>query len=779
MTTTDNLARRLHAAMISAPYRDWRKMYAGRKTGTGITLAGADTGKAWVRAEEDSREETQVWGTVTRPNLPVWVGPNVTGELEIKALEQSEAALTAGAFAAGSLMPPITPDNNQSLLIGGRQFKPGRMRLSDMGGLYVYVEPFHYDGGWWPGGSVELTPTATSGQQGWVAVALNPADGALYEFAGADFPPTVVMSENDIGTIAITAGYVPVGAVVLQEGQTAITGTETWADFHYHYAQAGGDIAGFVALAPASDTRNTIQPAGDHPAIIIKNNAAQTDNPFQTQTSAGAVNVAITPLGGVVVNEQGADADTRIEGDTDANLLFVDASTDRVGIGTNAPAQLLDVDGTAIIQTLMTDASTELTIATGAITVTQTFHRIDTEADASTDNLDTINGGADGQFLVIRAENAGREVVVTTAGNITTSDGNNVALDQVYKFLLLVYDGNRSKWNVVGGGGSGSGTYYQTIRDGGTPMTQRGKLNLIEGADITLTIADDAGNDETEVTIAYSGAGGSGTNSYSLCQGRLTLTSGTPVTTSDVTAATTVYFAPYKGNQIGLYNGSAWEVKTFSEISLSLSGYTASTPYDIWVYNNSGTVTLESTIWTNDTTRATALTTQDGVYVKTGATTRRYLGTIRITGTTGQTEDSVTKRFVWNYYNRVLRELTKTLTGGSYNSATWRQGQANTSNQVELVQGVAEDVSRFLVALQHQLDAGEYAYVGIGIDSTTTNSAQHNIETYAASSGGNYYSSAVYRAVLAAGYHYIAWLESVGSGTVTSARATLMGESFA
>lgn len=48
---------------------------------------------------------------------------------------------------------------------------------------------------------------------------------------------------------------------------------------------------------------------------------------------------------GLVVNETGVDADTRIEGDTDANLVFVDASTDQVGIGTNAPASKLQVIG--------------------------------------------------------------------------------------------------------------------------------------------------------------------------------------------------------------------------------------------------------------------------------------------------------------------------------------------------------------------------------------------------------------------------------------------------
>jgi hypothetical protein len=46
------------------------------------------------------------------------------------------------------------------------------------------------------------------------------------------------------------------------------------------------------------------------------------------------------------VNEQGANLDLRVEGDTDTNLLFTDASTDRVGIGTSSPSYKLDVVGT-------------------------------------------------------------------------------------------------------------------------------------------------------------------------------------------------------------------------------------------------------------------------------------------------------------------------------------------------------------------------------------------------------------------------------------------------
>ena len=44
-----------------------------------------------------------------------------------------------------------------------------------------------------------------------------------------------------------------------------------------------------------------------------------------------------------VFNESGADVDFRIEGDTEANLFYVDAGNDRIGIGTSSPNQLLSL----------------------------------------------------------------------------------------------------------------------------------------------------------------------------------------------------------------------------------------------------------------------------------------------------------------------------------------------------------------------------------------------------------------------------------------------------
>jgi len=49
--------------------------------------------------------------------------------------------------------------------------------------------------------------------------------------------------------------------------------------------------------------------------------------------------------GNIIFNDLGANVDFRVEGDTDANLFFTDASADSIGIGTNAPSSKLHVVG--------------------------------------------------------------------------------------------------------------------------------------------------------------------------------------------------------------------------------------------------------------------------------------------------------------------------------------------------------------------------------------------------------------------------------------------------
>ena len=57
-----------------------------------------------------------------------------------------------------------------------------------------------------------------------------------------------------------------------------------------------------------------------------------------------------------IFNESGADVDFRIEGDTDANLFYVDAGNNRIGIGTSSPTKALTV-GTTTPSILLADGS--------------------------------------------------------------------------------------------------------------------------------------------------------------------------------------------------------------------------------------------------------------------------------------------------------------------------------------------------------------------------------------------------------------------------------------
>jgi len=166
--------------------------------------------------------------------------------------------------------------------------------------------------------------------------------------------------------------------------------------------------------------------------------------------------------------------------------------------------------------------------------------------------------------------------------------------------------------------------------------------------------------------------------------GRLTTESGVPVSTSDRTAQSTLYYTPFVHNIINLWDGSQWKPITFTEHTVTggtLSGLTSGKPYDVFAYLSSGALATELLVWTNDTTRATAVTLQDGRYCKSGDKTRLLLGTIYTTGTT-TTADSVLTRYVSNVYNRKAKALTTgAVTGANhtYNTATWREWNGGTS----------------------------------------------------------------------------------------------------
>jgi hypothetical protein len=149
--------------------------------------------------------------------------------------------------------------------------------------------------------------------------------------------------------------------------------------------------------------------------------------------------------------------------------------------------------------------------------------------------------------------------------------------------------------------------------------------------------------------------------------------------------------------------------------------------YDVYLYDNSGTITLELVAWTDNDTRATTLTTQDGIQVKSGDATRRYLGMMKLSGS-ARTEVGGKRCLIWNLYNQVEIELLIQPTGASWNytTDTWRPWHKLTTAgawaegfgiRIEVVQGL--DLHGFscqLLGIAQSTAAGTDIGLGVNVD---------------------------------------------------------------
>lgn len=99
----------------------------------------------------------------------------------------------------------------------------------------------------------------------------------------------------------------------------------------------------------------------------------------------------------------------------------------------------------------------ELTIATGAVTPTGPGTLvIDTEADAATDDLDTMTATnmADGDVVVVKAADSARTVVIKNGtGNINC--GADVTLDNALDRAVLQYDLGATAWVLLSSASNG------------------------------------------------------------------------------------------------------------------------------------------------------------------------------------------------------------------------------------------------------------------------------------------------------------------------------------
>jgi hypothetical protein len=167
----------------------------------------------------------------------------------------------------------------------------------------------------------------------------------------------------------LATGALPSGITV--NSANIVDGTIVNADVNASAAIAGTKVAPDFGSQTITTT-GVISPALGTAALP---SVAFTGDPNTGIYSPGADQVAISTnavervefgTSEVVFNDGGENYDFRIEGDTNANLFFVDASTDRVGLGTSAPRSRLEVVGETTLTNSLADNTNKLGRLLGA-----------------------------------------------------------------------------------------------------------------------------------------------------------------------------------------------------------------------------------------------------------------------------------------------------------------------------------------------------------------------------------------------------------------------------
>ncbi len=266
--------------------------------------------------------------------------------------------------------------------------------------------------------------------------------------------------------------------------------------------------------------------------------------------------------------------------------------------------------------------------------------------------------------------------------------------------------------------------------------TSNNQLKIRDQADTVYMVA--AAIDETNKL--YQPA-----NTIVVPQGRLTLSSNTPVQNASVAGATTVYYSPYVGALVPIFTGTYWFNLLISQLSLVLdtSGHIAGNLYDVFLYWTGSAVAIGTgPAWTNSTTRSAAISQLNGRWVNSASITLRnnsvnasgvatntalYVGTIYATAN-GQTSHVFSATGaqcvlgVYNAYNREPMQASQSdgTSSWTYATATWRAARGQSTNSILFVDGLQQSFIRSNYISNAEPTVSDSSFTSVGIDSTSS-----------------------------------------------------------
>lgn len=285
-------------------------------------------------------------------------------------------------------------------------------------------------------------------------------------------------------------------------------------------------------------------------------------------------------------------------------------------------------------------------------------------------------------------------------------------------------------------------------------------------------------------------------------QGRLTLATGTPVMTTTQSAKTSIFYTPYVGASVPIYNGASFVGNAFAELTLALDSNSGHTGYqqsgklfDLFVTLNAAVVTLVSgPAWSTTTTRGvgagtTELQLVNGIWTNKNTMTAKidatastisvtanqatYLGTM-LASADGQCQfifgasaagGTAAQFNLWNQYNRVkvATQVTDSTASWIYSVATWRSADNSAAMRATYIVGQSEDPVNATYSTTHGLNTAATniapAGIGLGLDSTSAPTGRTGTISDQTSSASTYFAAASYTGFPGLGKHFIQAIE--------------------
>lgn len=295
---------RTNLGLVSGGTGDiWVEKAGDTMTGPLVINGGSNAIQGIVKAFSSQTVNLSEW---QKSDGTVWTSISKSGELSVTPASTATStdiaanisrsySNTSGIAAASQFSGTFNPTVAGASGLVGITLTSTKVGTTNIGSVSGYVQGARFQAG-------------------------NSGTGTMYRLIGGTF---IATSSNNAGTVT----YADAGQFQVNVG-TSATMTNAYA------------------TRISTPTNNG----------TITNNYGLYIEDYNNGTNNYAV---VTNAGNIVFNEGGdASTDLRIEGDTDVNLLFTDASADKIGIGNNAPSEKLHVTGNILATGYVYEAGT-------------------------------------------------------------------------------------------------------------------------------------------------------------------------------------------------------------------------------------------------------------------------------------------------------------------------------------------------------------------------------------------------------------------------------------